>query len=273
MAWFTDRHFFLLAVVAYGLSATYSLFLWRRGFRADDRLNYVLLLGGFALHFTAMILRGFSLQHCPVNNLYEATVFVGWALAAACLVVGFFPRLRFICAFAAPVLFALGVFALMPSLDPPHGVQPEFSHGGGSLHAALILLAYGAFGLGSVAAVMYLSKEHDLKFHKLRALTARLPAIQRLENVTGRMVIIGFVLLTAGLLSGGFVLREQGKSPVGDIKVIWSALVWAAYLALLVARWKFSRGGKRFAWGAVVIFIFVLLTFWGTNLLSGIHQP
>ena len=67
--WFTDRHFFLLAVVVYGLSATYSVFLWRKGFRQDNRVNYLLLLLAFVFHTTAMAKRGFSLQHCPVNNL------------------------------------------------------------------------------------------------------------------------------------------------------------------------------------------------------------
>src|ERR1700733_9671216 len=125
MAWLTDRHFFLLAVVFYGLSVVHSVFLWRRGFRKDDHVNFVLLLTGFALHTTAMAKRGFSLNACPVNNLYEATLFLLWALALACLVIGLLPRLKFLCAFASPVLFSVGVFALMPSLDPPHGPKPD----------------------------------------------------------------------------------------------------------------------------------------------------
>jgi len=46
--WFTDRHFFLLAVLVYGLSTAYSVSLWRSGFRKDNRVNYLLLLAGFA---------------------------------------------------------------------------------------------------------------------------------------------------------------------------------------------------------------------------------
>jgi len=42
------------------------------------------------------------------------------------------------------------------------------------LHAALILLAYGAFGLGSAAAVMFLTQHHNLKFNKLRAVLSLL---------------------------------------------------------------------------------------------------
>ena len=91
MAWFIDRHFFLLAVALYGLSALHSVFLWRRGFRRDDHVNFFLLLAGFALHTTALFKRGFSLNACPVSNLYEATTFLLWALALACLAVGLLP--------------------------------------------------------------------------------------------------------------------------------------------------------------------------------------
>ena len=57
MAWFSDRHFFALAVVLYGVSTIYSVFLWRKGFRRDDHVNYLVLLGAFGLHTTATILR------------------------------------------------------------------------------------------------------------------------------------------------------------------------------------------------------------------------
>ena len=77
----------------------------------------VFALAAFALHTTAMALRGFRLNHCPVNNLYEATAFAMWSIVAVYLVVGLWPRLRFLGAFASPVLFAIGVFALMPNLD------------------------------------------------------------------------------------------------------------------------------------------------------------
>src|SRR5439155_15403593 len=162
----------------------YSIFLWRKGFRQDNRVNYSLLFIAFAFHTLAMFKRGFTFSRCPVNNLYEAIIFIAWTIVAAYLAVGTWSRLRFLGAFASPVLFALGVFAFMPGLDT-HGPKPEFSNGLRSLHAALILLAYGAFGLSSVAAFMYLTQEHDLKLHKFRAIFSLLPPIQRLELVAG----------------------------------------------------------------------------------------
>src|ERR1019366_1717915 len=116
--WFTDRHFFLLAVALYSVSAMYSVFLWRKGFRKDDHANYFLLLAAFALHTAAMVKRGFSMAHCPVNNLYEATTFVAWTIVAAYLVIGLLPRLRFLARFAAPGLAGHRRFPPKPGAGP-----------------------------------------------------------------------------------------------------------------------------------------------------------
>src|SRR5229473_7913722 len=167
----------------------YSVFLWRKGFREDNRINYLLLLLAFGLHTTAMVKRGFSLNHCPVTNLYEATTFAAWTLVAMYLAVGVWPRLRFLGAFASPVLFGIGVFALMPGLDMEHGTRPGLPPAWTSVHAALMALSYGAFGLSSVAALMYLTQEHNLKLHKLQAIFSLLPPIQRLDAVIARLLV------------------------------------------------------------------------------------
>ncbi|HEX5218193.1 MAG TPA: cytochrome c biogenesis protein CcsA [Verrucomicrobiae bacterium] len=273
MDWFTARHTFLLAVLAYGASMIYSVFLWRKGFRRDDRVNYLLLLAAFVLHTLAMFQRGFSINRCPVNNLFEATMFFSWAATLAFLIVGAVRRFRFLGAFASPVLFAVGVFALMPPLDPPHGPKPEFSGGLASLHAAMILLAYGAFGIGAAAAGMFLTQQHNLKFNKLRAVLSVLPPIQRLDIVATRVVLIGFVLLTIGLAAGGQLPRPEGVTYWKDAKVLWSAVLWVLYAGLLFSRMKFDFAGRRFALGTIGVFSFVLLTFWVTNLLSPLHHP
>ena len=272
MAWITDRELFGLAVALYGVSTLYSIFLWRKGFQRDNRVNYVLLLAGFVFNVLAMVKRGLSFARCPVSNLYEAVVFITWAILAVYLVIGVWRRLRFLGAFASPVLLGMGVFGLMPALDHREA-NPEFVNGWSSLHAALILLAYGAFGLSSIAGLMYLTQEHNLKFHKLRAVLSLLPPIERLERTIGRLLLTGFLLFTAGLVVGAiWVKKPEGVRFYQDAKVIWSIFLWCVYTGLLVMRWQFRQGGRRFAWGAVGTFAFLMLTFWGTNLLSGIHQ-
>jgi len=272
MAWFTDRHCFLLAVTFYGLSTIYSVFLWRKGFRRDDWVNYGLLAAGVALHTLAMTKRGLTFHSCPVNNLYEATTFLLWTLGLASLIYSLLPRLKFLCAFTSPVLFTIGVFALMPALDPLPGPKPEFSGALRSLHAATILQAYGAFGLAAVAAAMFLAQQHDLKAHKLRALLSLLPSMQRLELVTTRLAFVGFALLTLGLTVGSQLPRNAGVSFFADTKVLWSALLWLVYLEALVAHKFFGRSARRFAIVIIFAFVFLLLTFGLTNKFSQMHQ-
>ena len=251
----------------------YSVFLWRKGFRLDNHVTYFLLLLAFGFHTTAMAMRGLMLKQCPVTNLYETTTFVMWTIVALYLLMGLWSRLRFLGAFASPVLFAIGVFALMPSLDT-HGVRHEAAGTLTSLHAALMSLSYGAFGLSSAAALMYLTQERNLKFHKLRAILSRLPPIQRLEAAAGGLLLSGFVLLTIGLAIGAYDLSHtpNPQAHSTDPKIVWSAIVWLLYAGLVIMRWKFAQGGRRFALGAIGSFVFVLLTFWGSNLLSPLHN-
>src|SRR2546422_3397793 len=105
----------------------YSVFLWRKGFRQDNRVNYFLLLLAFGLHTNAMIQRGFSLGRCPVTNLYEVTVFVSWTIVTVYLLVGFWSRLRFLGAFASLLGFGIGVVALMPWAAAPHASWPAIA--------------------------------------------------------------------------------------------------------------------------------------------------
>jgi len=261
------------AVVFYGISALYTVFLWRRGFRQHDRATYALVMAGFALHLAAMLKRGLSLDRCPLHNLYEATTFVLWVIAAAYLVFGLWGRLRFLGAFASPVLFAVGVFALMPALDKHDKHGPDFSLPVTSLHAALVLLAYGMLGLAAVAACIYITQERNLKYNKMRALLSLLPPIQRLELVMTCLLAAGLALLTAGLATAGRIPRPEGVRYLSDAKVLWSIVVWGLYAGLLVARWRYHQRGRRFALGLIGSFAFVLLTFWGTSLLSPLHHP
>jgi ABC-type uncharacterized transport system permease subunit len=268
----SDRQCFGIAVILYGIAAIYSIFLLRREVRKDNRVNYILLATAFVAHTGALLLSGFSLSKCPITTLYGATTFVTWLMVLGYLIIGLFRKLRFVGAFAAPLLFAIGVFALFTPRDIAERA-PNYTGGWFPLHIALFTLSYAAFGLSAVAGAMYLSQERDLKLRKLRAIMSLMPPIQRLELVTSRLLVTGFVLLTLGLaVSAAFVRRNESLMVPGDFKVLWSAFVWAIYLGLIVMRWKVWRG-RKFAIGAIGAFAFVLLTFWGSSLMSPTHRP
>ena len=269
----TDKLFFLGAVLCYGISVVYSVLLWRKGFRRDDWVNYGIFAAGFVFLTVSLGMRGFSLSRCPIHNLYEAIAFIAWTIVAAYLVIGLSCRFRFLGAFASPVIFAIGVLALMPGLDPPTE-EHVFNLKWLSLHVALNLLAYAAFGLSAVAGSMYLSADHDLRRNKKRALRSLMPPVQRLEKTIVRMMVAGFGFWTAGLAVVPLLARQDPDlNLASDPKTIWTAVVWLGYLAMLIIHWKFTPGGRRFAISAIAGFAFIMLTFWGVNLLSAVHNP
>ena len=102
-----------------------------------------------------------------------------------------------------------------------------------------------------------------------------LPLPTRLPLIVLGLCATLFALLTIGLAVGAFGMTHlhNAHDYRGDPKILWSGLVWLIYLGLILMRWKFAQSGRRFALGAVGSFAFVLLTFWGTNMLSPLHHP
>ena len=269
-----ERLWFLSAVIIYGLGLLYSIFIWRRGFQYNNWTSYALIFIAFIMHTMALTTRGVSLQQYPVNNLYEVTTFILWTISLSSLICGLWTRLRYIGVFTAPLLFSVGVFAMMPGLDQPYGDEPNFTNGWKSLHVALIMLGYGAFGLSAITGSMFLTQDRNLKIHRTSAIFSMLPPIQRLEKLITYTLLIGLILLTGGIsIAAVFIDLQDGMSFWNDSKVIWSLLVWGFYLALLIAHIKLDQRGKRYAWLSIIVFCFVIFTFWGTNLLSDIHNP
>jgi len=125
-------------------------------------------------------------------------------------------------AFGAPALFAL--LALSDTVNPARSQPKPWLE----LHAAVSIIAYGAFALAGVAGAMYLAQERQLKTHQLRTIFFHLPPIADLAVAINRLLLAGFVLLTVGLLSGfmvGFDARQ----------VAWGCGVWVVYGVILQA--------------------------------------
>jgi len=271
----SEKGSFLIAIVLYGISLIYGIFLIRAGFRRDDRINYLVLFAGFCFQTLTMFMRGLSFSHCPVHNLYEAILFVSWSILLGYLFLGLHPRLRFLGVYVAPLVFVLGLLAYMPGMD--NHTQNLF--GGNSrlwvnLHATIILLAYGLFGLSGICGIMFLSCAHNLKFNKVSAFFSNLPSMERLGTVMFETMVAGIILLTIGLFIGAFALKPpEGLRFRGDPKVQWAIFVWLVYLFLISMYRFFSWGTRRLAIGSIGSFAFVMLTFWGVNLMSKIHNP
>lgn len=253
-----DRTFIWLAVACFAASGALTL-------RRDTRpLNYVLMLAGFALQTTFLYWRGQNLQRCPLTNSFEITVFIAWAAVLFYLLIGPAYRVSFLGAFSAPLAVALGLIALLGVDDSPR-VTPLSRSAWVDFHAAIAILAYGAFGLAFVAGIMYLVQERQLKTRKLSSSFLLLPPIEQLDVINYRLILLGFIMLTAGMIGGFISYRIVGHWTTP--KIVWAVVVWLLYGLLIAARHLWSVRGRRSALISVLSFAFMLITFWGLNAL------
>ena len=156
---------------------------------------------------------------CPLTNLFEVLIFLSWSIVLLYFVVGTAYRLSLLGVFTSPLAFIIQAFALIVPLDSPPGprarviAQPWLE-----THAAISIIAYGAFALACVAGVMYLIQERQLKTHRFRRLFFQLPPIADLAVAINRLIITGFILLTIGLLSGFWcaAFASNGKRSSGE---------------------------------------------------------
>jgi ABC-type transport system involved in cytochrome c biogenesis permease subunit len=258
----TDRTFIWLAVACYAVAG--ALTFWRLRGREAHPLNYALMLAGFALQTTFLYWRGQNLQRCPLTNTFETTVFIAWAAVLFYLLIGPAYRVSFLGAFSAPLAVALGLIALLGLNDSPR-VTPLSRSAWVDFHAGIAILACGAFGLAFVAGIMYLVQERQLKSRKLSSSFLLLPPIEQLDVINYRLVLLGFIMLTAGMIGGFISYRIVGHWT--RPKIVWAVVVWLLYGSLVAARHRWSVRGRRSALISVVLFALVLITFWGLNAL------
>jgi ABC-type transport system involved in cytochrome c biogenesis permease subunit len=262
-----DRIFIWLAVTFYGASGFLTLSRLRRSdsTTATHPVNYSLMVAGFILHTCFLYFRGQAVRHCPLTNSFETTVFITWAAVLFYLLVGPSYRVSFLGAFTAPVVMVISLIALLGLDDTTHTVSQSHSPWV-EFHAAIAILSYGAFALAFVAGIMYLIQEHQLKSRKLSSSFLLLPSIEQLDVINYRLVLLGFWMLTAGMIGGvvSYGIVGHWTKP----KIAWALTAWGIYAVLLAARLGWSLRGRKIVLASMVSFAFVLVSYWTVSALA-----
>ncbi|HUF61483.1 MAG TPA: cytochrome c biogenesis protein CcsA [Verrucomicrobiales bacterium] len=237
--------------------ASFGVALWglRNRRQAPTPLRYGLMATGFAGQCGFLAIRGNELERCPLTNGFEILVFVSWATVLLYFVIGTPFRLSLLGFFTAPLVAGLQLLALLLPLDRRTDLGPtDFWL---ELHAAVSLLAYGAFALAFLAGIMFLLQDWQLKRGRLETLFYQLPAIHYLGRALQRLLLTGFTLLSVGIGSAFMMQRFPGVPKLALI-----LLVWCGYgLVLLLHRVR-GMGSRSSAIAAVLCFALPVMSYW-----------
>lgn len=220
------------------------------------------LLAAAALaHFAYITAASFITHTCPVGSVHFILSLVAIFAAFAFTLVRTFsqagPResLDSLGVIVAPLglAFLLGTFFLAkPEVD--RSLQTGFI----AVHVLVNILGIAVFTLAGAAATLYLVQERRLKQKRL-ARVGSLPPLDTLDRALHRFLIIGFPLLTIGIVSGTFFAYQlESGSPDEVMRIVLGYATWLLIAGVLLLRTAAGWRGKRSAYGTLLGLLFVM---------------
>jgi ABC-type transport system involved in cytochrome c biogenesis permease subunit len=226
------------------------------------------LLGGAVLSHTFIIgMQTVQAGHAPLVGTTAAVSAFVWLLGLAYLYVELTTDER---AMGVLVTALLAVLYVIPALDPGVSPRPAVLQSPlFTIHVLATLFASESFALAAVLGVTYVLLFKEIKAKHLGYFYARLPSLQVLDVMNGRVVTIGWIFLTIGITVGGiWASQVQGSSDprvqamsAVDPKILVALVCWAVYSFALFARRAIGWTGRRAAWLSALGFVIVLLNF------------
>ncbi len=215
--------------------------------------------------------------HAPLSNLYESVVFFSWTIILIFGILDMKYKYRIIGAFVIPFALlgmAWAQLGLASGIEP---LVPALQSNWLLYHVITCFLGYACFAVACGISIMYLIKIKSESADSNSAaggVVSMFPSARILDDMNYRAIMIGFPLLTLGIITGAaWANYAWGTYWSWDPKETWSLIVWFVYAAFLHARITRGWVGKRAAWLSIIGFAATIFCYLGVNLfLSGLHS-
>lgn len=236
-------------VIAIGFFAAFL----RRGHQSLAILARSALALAFGLQLLSVVGRLVQASTQPWGGIQQTLSLLSLLLVAGYLVASSRREMQALGAFVAPLalLFFLGS-SISPGVTP---VTPQVRSLLLRLHIGLNLVGLCTLALAFAVSLAYVVQESLLRRKQLGAAFRHLPALDRLDRLGLRLVMVGLPLLTLGIVTGTLWARRVGShglslSPAQALAIL-SWMIFAGVLLLrLAAGWR----GRRAAIGTIVGF-------------------
>ena len=230
-------------------------------------------ISGFLTQCLALIVRWQISGFPPMSNLYESMALFAWSVVMVFLIAEYRFKISIIGAFIMPLAFLIiGYSSLLDATVVP--LMPALQSYWLSIHVISCFLSYACFACAFCLGIMYLLQERQLKRKHTGRLLEMLPSLEVMDSINHSMVLFGFILLSAGIITGSiWASQAWGNWWSWDPKETWSFITWLIYAAYLHARLNSGWRGKRAAVLSIIGFACVMFTYLGVSyLLPGLHS-
>nr|YP_009659967.1 cytochrome c biogenesis protein [Lagerstroemia tomentosa]YP_009660307.1 cytochrome c biogenesis protein [Lagerstroemia calyculata]YP_010017306.1 cytochrome c heme attachment protein [Lagerstroemia balansae]YP_010320816.1 cytochrome c heme attachment protein [Lagerstroemia loudonii]QTV20969.1 cytochrome c heme attachment protein [Lagerstroemia sp. 2 WD-2021]QTV21139.1 cytochrome c heme attachment protein [Lagerstroemia sp. 3 WD-2021]QTV21394.1 cytochrome c heme attachment protein [Lagerstro len=248
--------------------------------------------------------------HLPLSNLYESLIFLSWSFSIIHMVPYVKKHNNYLSAITAPTtIFTQGFVTsgLLTKMHQSEILVPALQSHWLMMHVSMMVLGYAALLCGSLLSVALLvitfrkvlrifSKNKNLLnesffFGEIQYMNERnnvllstsffsfrnyykAQLIQQLDHWSYRIISLGFIFLTIGILSGAVWANEAwGSYWNWDPKETWAFITWTIFAIYLHTRTTPNFENVNSAIVASMGFLIIWICYFGVNLLGiGLHS-
>nr|YP_010724489.1 cytochrome c biogenesis protein [Olsynium douglasii]WDW31616.1 cytochrome c biogenesis protein [Olsynium douglasii] len=279
--------------------------------RLRDSLEKGILVTFFSIT-GILVIRWISSKHFPLSNLYESLIFLSWSFSIIHMIPKMWNNKNYLSTITTPsVIFTQGfaTSGLSTEIRQSEILVPALQSQWLMMHVSMMLLSYAFLLCGSLLSVAFLvitfRKNIDIFYknksnnfliksfffgetHYLNEKSNFFKGIsflsfhnyykyqltQRLDYWSYRVISLGFIFLTIGILSGAVWANEAwGSYWNWDPKETWAFITWTIFAIYSHTRTNQSFQGTNSALVASIGFLIIWICYFGINLLGiGLHS-
>nr|YP_009659797.1 cytochrome c biogenesis protein [Lythrum salicaria]QCR99605.1 cytochrome c biogenesis protein [Lythrum salicaria] len=248
--------------------------------------------------------------HFPLSNLYESLIFLSWSFSIIHMVPYVKKQKNYLSAITTPTtIFTQGFVTsgLLTEMHQSEILVPALQSHWLMMHVSMMVLGYAALLCGSLLSVALLvitfrkvlrifSKNNNFLnesffFGEIQYMNEtnnvllstsffsfrnyyKAQLIQQLDRWSYRIISLGFIFLTIGILSGAVWANEAwGSYWNWDPKETWAFITWTIFAIYLHTRTTKNLEGVNSAIVASMGFLIIWICYFGVNLLGiGLHS-
>nr|QBW97806.1 cytochrome c biogenesis protein [Pelargonium patulum] len=255
-----------------------------------------------------LITRWIYSGHFPLSNLYESLIFLSWNFS----IINMLPYLKnfknHLIEITSPSTLFIQGFAtsgLLTQIQQPKILVPALHSQWLMMHVSMMILSYASLLCGSLLsiALLVITFRKSIRvfgnlnyllngfFSNIQYINEReeillktpFPSsvnyykshlLQQFDYWSYRLISLGFLFLTIGILSGAVWANEAwGSYWSWDPKETWAFITWTIFAIYLHIREKKNSEGVNSAIVASIGFLIIWICYFGINILKiGLHS-
>ena len=258
-----------VALCCYAVGLTYALVALTRTSEVLSKVALHAAYLGMVFHLVALTESVLLSGQIALASVHNAESLLGFLIMMVFLLVYLVYKTSSPGIVVFPLVFVL-TFVAATGQQPFLLTSPGMRTGWLFAHIAMIFTGYAALFLSFVASLLYLIQERRLK--SKTSMLSRLPALEVIDEIGYRSLLIGFPFMTLGLIAGTVVAEAAyGRVNLLDPKILLSILMWSVYMVMLYTRWNAGWRGRRAAYLATGAFVAAVVA-WAANYFSAMHR-